>query len=300
MDRLTAAKVFVDVAITRSFTATAERLDMSRPMVTRYVDSLENWLNVRLFHRTTRKVSLTSAGETCLPEVQGWIGQAEKLQYQLMVRDELVGKVRIAASMSFAFSQLIPAVEAFMDKHPRVEIDVDVQESAVDLVAERIDLAIRITSDPDPALIGRSLAKCESVLVASQTYLDSAPEIKRPADLGKHKCLGYRNFEHHIWHLERDRHQESVEVSCVLTSNEATTLLSAAHYGMGISLQPTYLVSGALARGELVQVLPRWRPKSLDIYALYSSRKHLPPAVRALIDHLVAFYSDREWQDIRL
>ncbi len=300
MDRLTAANVFVDVVTTRSFTATAERLGMSRPMVTRYVDSLESWLKVRLFHRTTRKVSLTSAGESCLPQVQGWIEQAEKLQHQLMAHDELVGKIRVAASMSFAFSQLIPAVEAFMGKHPRVEIDIDVQDSAVDLVAERIDLAIRITSAPDPALIGRSLAVCESVLVASPTYLDSAPVIKQPAELSEHKCLGYKNFERHIWHLTRDQRQESVEVNCVLTSNEATTLLSAAMHGMGISLQPTYLVNSALEREELVRVLPQWQPKSLDIYALYSSRKHLPPAVRALIDHLAAFFSDSEWQHIRL
>jgi DNA-binding transcriptional LysR family regulator len=300
MDRLAAATVFVDVASTNSFTATADRLEISRSMVTRYIDALERWLNVRLLHRTTRKVSLTSAGEQCLPRVQSWIDQAQGLQFQLMVPDELSGKIRISTSMSFGFSQLIPAVMAFMEKHPRVEIDVEAQDRATDLVAERIDLAIRITPNPDPSLIGRPIAKCDSVLVASQSYLNSAPRIKVPADLAEHRCLGYKNFERHIWHLDRNQHHESVEVTCHLTANEATTLLSAAIHGMGIGLQPTYLANSALARGDLVRVLPQWQPQAMDIYALYPSRKHLSPMVRALIDHLVDYFSSGEWQDIRL
>lgn len=300
MDRLTAATVFVDVASTNSFTATADRLEISRPMVTRYIDALESWLNVRLLHRTTRKVSLTSAGEQCLPQVQSWIDQAQGLQHQLMAPDELSGNIRISTSMSFGFSQLIPAIKAFMDKHPHVEIDVDAQDRATDLVAERIDLAIRITPNPDPSLIGRPIAKCDSVLVASKTYLDSAPSIKAPADLAEHRCLGYKNFEHHIWHLDRNQRHESVEVTCQLTTNEATALLSAAIHGMGISMQPTYLANGALVRGDLVRVLPQWQPQALDIYALYPSRKHLSPMVRALIDHLADYFSNNVWRDIQL
>lgn len=300
MDRLTAATVFVDVAMTNSFTATADRLEMSRPMVTRYIDAMESWLQVRLFNRTTRKVSLTSAGERCLPQVRAWIEQAQGLQHQLMERDELSGKVRVAASMSFGFAQLVPAVKAFMDRHPRVDIDIDVQDRAADLISERIDLAIRITQNPDPSLIGRPVAQCDSVLVAAQTYLDSAPKIEKPADLAEHKCLGYKNFERHIWHLDRDQRHESIEVHCQLSANEATALLSAAIHGMGISLAPSYLANSALERGDLVQVLPQWQPKVMDVYALYPSRKHLSPAVRSLIDHLVDYFSDGEWQRVRL
>lgn len=300
MDRLIAARVFVDVAATQSFTATAERLEMSRPMVTRYIDAMESWLAARLLNRTTRRVSLTSAGEQCLPQVQAWVEQAEGLQFQLMKQDEPAGKIRVATSMSFGFAQLIPAVKAFMERHPRVDIDIEVQDRAVDLVAERIDLAIRIAANPDPSLIGKPIGRCESVLVASQRYLDGAPDITQPADLTRHRCLGYKNFERHIWHLSRDGRHESVEVNCRLTTNEATTLLSAALQDMGVSLQPAYLAHGALARGELVRLLPEWQPKVMDIYALYPSRKHLSPAVRALIDHLADWFADGTWQDIRL
>lgn len=300
MDRLIAARVFVDVAGTQSFTATAERLEMSRPMVTRYVDAMESWLNARLLNRTTRKVSLTSAGEQCLPQVQAWVEQAQGLQYQLMGQDEPAGRIRVTTSMSFGFAQLIPAVKAFMAQYPRVGIDLDIHDRAADLVAERIDLAIRIASNPDPSLIGKPIARCESVLVATQRYLDGAPKIAKPADLTRHQCLGYKNFGRHIWHLDRGRQHESVEVNCRLTANEATTLLNAAIHDMGISLQPAYLAHSDLARGDLVQLLPKWKPKVMDIYALYPSRKYLSPAVRSLIDHLADWFSDGEWQDIGL
>ena len=296
VDRLTAARVFVDVAGTHSFTATAKRLDMSRPMVTRYVDAMESWLGVRLLNRTTRKVSLTSAGERCLNDVQGWLEQAQALQNQLMELNELTGKVRLTASVSFGLAQLVPAIQPFMDKHPRVEIEVDIEDRPVDMVAERIDLAIRITPNPDPALIGRPIAKCDSVLVASQAYLANRPPIEAPADLIEHQCLGHTNFERNVWHLSQDGRHESVEVKCRLTSNEVTVLLDAAVQGMGISIQPTYLANHALDQGTLVRVLPQWQPKAMDIYVLYPSRKHLSPTVRALIDHLAEYYSSGEWR----
>ncbi|WP_427977834.1 LysR family transcriptional regulator [Agarivorans sp.] len=300
MDRLTAAKVAVDLANTASFTESAKRLAMSRAMVTRYIDGLESWLNVRLFHRTTRKVALTSAGEQSLPQLQSWIEQAHQLQYQLTQDELLAGKIRLAVSMSFGFSQLVPAIAAFTQKHPKVEIDVNVQDQAVDLTSERIDLAIRITAEPDPSLIGRSIAQCDSVLVASPSYLAKAPAITEPADLSHQQCLGYKNFEQHVWHFTYQQQHRSVAVNCAFSANEATVLLSAALQGMGVALQPTYLVNEILQRGELVQLLPQWQPKTMNVYALYSSRKYQPPAVRALIDHLVAFFSSGQWQYFRL
>ncbi|MCR9422215.1 LysR family transcriptional regulator [Vibrio sp. RM-69-4] len=300
MDKLTAAQVFLDIAITQSFTATAERLDISRPMVTRHVETMETWLQARLLNRTTRKVSLTSAGVQCLDAIKLWVEQAQQLEHQLMDQQSLSGKIRIATSMSFGFSQLIPAVKPFLNTHPNIEIDIDVQDKTADLIAERIDLAIRIAADPDPSLIGRPIAQCDSVLVASPDYLMRCEPILTPSDLAQHRCLGYKNFERHIWHLKQDGKHQSVEVPCQLTANEATTLLHAAIHGMSVALQPTYLAKGALERGDLQQVLAHWQPKKMDIYALYPSRRHLSPAVRALIDHLKEYFMNHDWQTICL
>jgi len=289
MDRITAAKVFVDVAYTKNFSATAERLGISRTMVTRYVETMETWLNTRLFHRTTRKVSLTTSGETCLRQVEEWLEKADELTALIDNSGELSGMIRIATSTSFGLSQLVPAINPFMTLHPRVNIDIDLQDGKTDLVTQRIDLAIRISSDPDPALIGKPIAVCESVLVASPEYLAKHEAINVPSDLSHHECLSYKHFEQHVWHLSCDDEYVSVDVSCRLTANETTTLCRAALEGMGIALQPWYLVSDYIAAGKLQPVLVNWKPNDLQIYALYSSRKHLLPETRALIDHLQAY-----------
>ena len=289
MDRITAAKVFVDVAYTKNFSATAERLGISRTMVTRYVETMETWLNTRLFHRTTRKVSLTTSGETCLRQVEEWLEKADELTALIDNSGELSGMIRIATSTSFGLSQLVPAIKPFMTLHPRVNIDIDLQDGKTDLVTQRIDLAIRISSDPDPALIGKPIAVCESVLVASPEYLTKNEAINVPSDLSQHECLGYKHFEQHVWHLSCDDEYVSVDVSCRLTANETTTLCRAALEGMGIALQPWYLVSDYIAAGKLQPVLVNWKPNDLQIYALYSSRKHLLPETRALIDHLQTY-----------
>lgn len=299
MDRVTAATVFLDVAQSQSFSRTATRLNMSRPMVTRYIEAMEDWLQIRLLHRTTRKVSLTSAGEACLKDVEQWLQQADQLTALVNNSQELSGVVRITSSMSFGYSQLMPAIQGFMAQHPKVRIDIDLEDSTADLTEKSIDLAIRIASNPDPSLIGKPIAVCESVLVASPAYLEKVRhtlgEIHHPQDLVKHACLGYKNFEHHIWHLSKGEQFESVSVDCRLSVNEATALLHGVLQGMGISLQPTYLANHYLHDGRLCHVLPEWQPRDLTIYALYSSRKHLSPTVRALIDYLDGYFAENPW-----
>lgn len=295
MDRLTAAKVFVDVATSGSFTATADRLEMSRPMVTRYIEAMESWLNARLLHRTTRKVSLTTAGEDCLEEVKLWLKQAESLGDLANTGGELSGTIRLATSMSFGYSQIVPVIQQFLALHPKVSIDVDLQDSVTDLTDSQIDIAIRIASTPDPSLIGKPIALCESVIVASPHYLANSEPISTPGDLTQHSCLGYKNFQQHVWHLTKADLQQSVEVSCRLTANEATTLLNAALCHGGLAMQPTYLVSQYLKNGQLKQVLPDWKPDDMTVYVLYSSRKHMRPAVRSLIDYLSDYFATSRW-----
>ncbi|MCG9678915.1 LysR family transcriptional regulator [Vibrio sp. Isolate24] len=290
MDRVTAAKVFIDVAQSGSFTATADRLDMSRPMVTRYVEAMEDWLNVRLLHRTTRKVSLTTAGEACFKQVEQWLNQADKLLAITDTANELTGTVRIATSMSFGFAQLVPAITDFMNLHPKVSIDIDLQDSVTDMADNQIDLAIRIASNPDPSLIGKPIAVCDSVIVASPSYAKQI-QVSEPEDLSQLHCLGYKNFQRHVWHLSKGAEHRAVEVQCQLTANEATVLLHAAINGAGLAVQPRYLADEYLASGKLVEVLPEWKPQQMKVYALYSSRKHLSATIRCLIDFFEQYLS---------
>ena len=297
MDRLKAARVFIDVAQSGSFTVTADRLSMSRPMVTRYIESMEEWLNVRLLHRTTRKVTLTSAGENCLKQVESWLLAGEELAdiSHSGSSDSLKGRIKVSTSMSFGFSQLIPATKLFMDQYPDVIVEINVEDTVTDLVEQQIDLAIRISSNPDPSLVGKPVADCHSVLVASPQYIAEHAKIVKPRDLLNHKCLGYKHFEQNVWHLSYGKQHESIEIKPCLSANEATVLLHAAKSGMGVTLQPTYLVSSEIESGSLVRVLPDWQPSKLKIYALYSSRKYLSRAVRAYIDFISEYFSKHRW-----
>ena len=294
MDKLTAAKVLLDVAQTESFTATADRLDISRPMVTRHVEAVENWLGARLLQRTTRKVSLTNTGEQMLPDLQRWVEQAQQIEESLMPTQAIQGFVRVSVSMSFGFSELMPALTIFRQQYPGIRLDIDAQDRAVDMVSERIDLAIRTTNDPNPALIGRPFAVCHSKLVASKAYLDAQAAITHPADLEQHACLGYKNFGRHIWQLTKGEQKHQVEVNCDITANEATVLLHGSLSGLGISMQPTYLADSKIANGELEWILPDWQLNTLQMYLLYPSRKHLSHPVRALIDFLVNHFEQQQ------
>ncbi len=300
MDRLTAMKVFVEVANSGSFSATADKLDMSRAMVTRYVGTLEQWLSSRLLQRTTRSVTLTDAGESCLRRSQQMLALMENVEEEASSNDAaLRGQLRITCSISFAYAQMAAAVVDFLKLYPQLKIDLNASEGALNLVEARIDLAIRISAEPDPALIGRVLAPCPSVLVASPRYLALHGRPQLPADLAAHRCLSYANFGKSVWTLSQGDEQTQVSVSSHFSANEATALLQAALAGGGVALQPAYLASPHLADGSLQIVLPQWSLPDMAIYALYPSRKHLSPAVRALLDFLVERFAKMHGQSAR-
>ena len=207
----------------------------------------------------------------------------------------LRGQLRLTCSVSFAFAQMGAAIADFLAQHPQLKIDLDASEGSLNLVEKRIDLAIRISAEPDPLLIGRPLVRCDSALVASPAYLAAHGVPQQPADLPQHRCLSYANFGKSVWQLTRGEVVERVGVSGHFSANEATTLMRAALAGGGIAMQPTYLVNPYLHSGELQAVLPGWDLPVMTIYALYPSRRHLSPAVRALLDFLVARFAGVPW-----
>jgi DNA-binding transcriptional LysR family regulator len=197
--------------------------------------------------------------------------------------------------MSFGHTHLAAAISDFLALHTQLKIDLNVSDSTVNLVEARIDLAIRISSEPDPMLIARPLARCDSVLVASKGYLSENGRPQDPAELTQHKCLSYANFGKSVWHFTRGDEQTQVGVSSRFSANEATVLLHAALAGGGIALQPTYLANPYIEKGDLQIVLPEWQVPAMTIYALYPSRRHLSPSVRALLDFLVARFAAQTW-----
>ncbi|MEO9382699.1 LysR family transcriptional regulator [Chromobacterium phragmitis] len=288
MDRLTAMQVFAEVAQLGNFTAAGDKLDMSRPMVTRYVEELEQWLGVRLLQRSTRKVTLTDAGLACLARCRQMLELADEVRADASQRDGQVrGLLRVAASTSFGLAVLGDAVAEFSERHPQLRVDLQLGDRAVNLIEERIDLAIRITNEPDPGLVGRRLCDCRSLLVASPAYLARHGAPAAPEDLERHRCLSYSNFGRSEWKLTRGGEERRARVAGNISANEASALLSAAIAGAGVAMQPSYLAAPHVSRGELVALLPDWQPMVLGIHALYPSRRLVPLALRSLLDFLV-------------
>ena len=297
MDRLTATRVFVEVVERGSQTAAADALEMSRAMVSRYLGELETWVGARLLHRTTRKLSLTGAGEQLLGQCREMLAMADAMQ-SVSRTDEAAprGTLRIACSQSLAQAWLVHALDDFTRLYSQVSVDLLVGSQAVNLVEARIDLALRITNQLDPNLIARQLAVCRSVVCATPAYLARHGTPQRPEDLAQHNCLSYAYFGRSIWEFTCAGEPHAVAVSGNLSANESMVLLEAVLADIGISLQPRYSVGAHLRSGALVQLLPDYEPQQLGIHALYGTRRQMPPALRALLDFLIQRLADRpDW-----
>jgi DNA-binding transcriptional LysR family regulator len=297
MDRLTAMRVFVSVVDLGSQSAAADHLDLSRPVVSRYLAELEDWVGARLMQRTTRRLSLTAAGQETLPRCRQMLELAGDLQAAVSTPDEAPrGELRISVSTSFGQAQLMDAMADYVKRYPGVKIDLQMLDRTVNLVDERIDLAIRTSNDLDPNLIARRLTVCRSVICASPAYLREHPPPLQVEDLSRHNCLTHSYFGRSLWHFDVEGETVSVPIQGNISANEAMTLQRAALAGAGIAMLPTYQVAPALHSGALVRLLPQAKPRELNLNAVYTSRKHMPATLRSMLDFLAErFTAEPAW-----
>jgi DNA-binding transcriptional LysR family regulator len=206
-------RVFVTVVDLGSQSAAADHLDLSRPVVSRYLAELEDWVGARLMHRTTRKLSLTAAGSEILPRCRQMIELSTDMQAAVSEpHDAPRGLLRISVSTSFGQAQLADAMAAYVKRYPGVSIDLQMLDRTVNLVDERIDLAIRTSNDLDPNLIARRLTVCRSVVCAAPAYLQEQAAPLRVEELSRHNCLTHSYFGKSLWHFEEDGEPVSVPV----------------------------------------------------------------------------------------
>jgi DNA-binding transcriptional LysR family regulator len=295
MDRLNAMRVFVNVVDSGSLSAAAEKLDMSRPVVTRYVAELEQWTGARLLHRTTRRLSLTAAGEELLPRCRQVLELAGDMQAAVRHPAEAPsGQLRITCSTSFAQAQLADAVAGYVRRYPAVAVDLVLLDRAVNLVDERIDLAIRVAMEIDPNLIARRLTDCRSVVCASPAYLKEHGKPLRVEELAQRNCLTHSYFGRSLWNFTRKDSGEPVSVAVAgnVSTNDAASLMSLARAGAGIAMLPTYLTAELLQAGELVPLFADCEPQVVGMYAVYASRKHMPATLRTMLDFLAERFTE--------
>ena len=301
MDRFGAIEAFVRVAETRSFTEAAERLRTSKSAVSRQVAALEAELGARLFHRTTRSLTLTEAGRGYFERASRILADLEDANLSVsQLQAAPRGKLRVNAPMSFGFLHLAPAIPDFLFRFPDVEIEMIMNDRFVDLVDEGFDVAVRIGALEDSSLVARRLAPMRRVACASPGYLKSRGVPASPADLKAHDCLCYTNVSlGHEWRfVAADGRPWPVEVKGRLATNNGDALRAAALRGLGMAYLPTFLVGGDLQEGTLVTVLEQFVPQDMSMSAVYPHARHLSPKVRAFVDFLAERFGPRPYWDL--
>lgn len=299
MDRLDAIASFIKVVELASFTGAAQALGVSRTVVSDRVMALEARLGVKLLHRTTRRVSLTEAGVAYLDRARQGLAvleEAEAEAAQLTARPR--GVLRVNAPVTFGFRHVAPAVASYLAANPELGVELTLTDRMVNLLEEQVDVVVRVGRLVDSSLVARRLAPCRIVVCAAPSYLAARGMPLHPAELARHDCLSYAYAaEGDLWRFERDGQQEAVRVRGRVWSNNGDALYHAALEGLGILLNPTFIIGDALRDGRLVPVLPGWEAPALSVNAVYPPNRFLPAKTRGFIDHLAARFGPAPYWD---
>ncbi|RDZ28670.1 LysR family transcriptional regulator [Lysobacter silvisoli] len=298
MDRLQEMSSFVAVVEAGSFVGAADSTGLSKAALSRHVAALEQRLGVRLLHRTTRRLSLTVDGQVLHARAKDLLASVEELESELTSHTaEAVGMLRVNAPLTFGVRHLAPLWCRFLERHPKVSLDVQLNDRVVDLVEEGYDLAVRITQLPSSQLISRKLASTRMVACASPDYLRRHGRIAQPQDLTQHRVISYSYWAtRDEWVFTGPDGEVSVRTRPFMHTNNGDTCRLAALAHQGVILQPDFLVGPDLRRGDLVEVMPDYRSSEIGIYAVFPTRKHLPAKTRKLIDFLVESFRMPPWQ----
>ena len=294
MDRFQAITAFARVVELGSFARAAERLSVSTSAVSRQVAELEAHLDARLLNRTTRRLSLTEAGQAFYERSVQLLADLDDAES--VVRTATVvpkGRLRLTCGITFGVRYLAPDIAGFGARHPQLTFDLDLSDRTTDLVEEGFDLAVRIGTAGPPGLVARRLGHTQLICCASPSYLEAHGEPRHPDDLLRHKCLEYTyqpaasawTFEDH------DGRRHPVRVSSSVRANNGRMLTALAVAGLGIVLEPDFIVAPEIRAGRLRPLLPQFAPPRTPIAAVYPSRRHLSPKVRAFVNFLADRFS---------
>jgi len=306
MDMLSGIRMFIDVARLGSFSATARHLGIAPSSVTRQLDGLERGLGVRLFNRTTRNLALTQAGRVYHDHATRIVAQVDEANRAVGELEAAPrGVLRVTAPLSFGRLHIAPALSEFLDRFPELQVDLSLTDQFADLVANGIDVAIRIANLKDSSLVARKLMPMRRVVCASPRYLDRRGKPEKPQDLAWHNCLLFKfsslnerwEPSANVWKFDGPDGAEQVQVNGSVLSDDADALVAAAVEGMGLVLMPNWLVTKEIGLETLMPILKDYEPRSSDvdraIYAVYPHGRYVSPKLRVFID----FISQRFMQE---
>jgi len=285
--------IFAKVAQFGSITGAARSLGMPISTVSRRLSVLEAELGVSLLRRTTRRVSLTPQGRDYFSECQeplNLLQDAERVLTQTQKKPE--GLLRITIPLTLSREPFFDFISAFLKDHPRIRVDLFITNRFVDLVAENVDVAIRIGELRDSSIIARRLGKTVFYVVAAPEYVRARTLPEEPADLKSHDCLllNGKNNERD-WDLVSGRRKVTVHVSGPVSSHDNNSITAFVHRGHGIGLLPSTFCEEAIAKGELIRLLPKWATAPIPVFAVYPSRRFLPLRLKVFLEALATWKS---------
>jgi DNA-binding transcriptional LysR family regulator len=286
--RLRELRAFAAAARLLNFSRAALEVGCTPSVLSRRIAALEEAVDARLFLRTTRRMALTARGEQLLAQWQRMEAVMADLAAGLRPPDgELAGHLCVHLPSNYGRYRVAPLLGDFLREHPRVKIQAVYDDAYVDMVAGKVDLAVRVGRLADAQLVARRVGTMRYFPCASPGYLASAPPLRDPADLKAHRCIAFSGYRRGtLWSFSRQRQRRSVRIDPVLSCNDAQAIRDAALAGVGIGLQGDYMACGLVAEGRLVEVLPDWQLPAFPIHLLWLPGADRTPALRRLIDHL--------------
>lgn len=288
MDRLEAWRLFVRVAEAGAFSRAAASLGLTQPQASRAIAALEAQTGARLFLRTTRRVTLTEAGERALTRARALLEEAEALDQDLRGADsEPIGLLRIGASVAHARAELTPHARDFLTLYPRMRLDFATSDARIDLIAEGVDLAFRLGDLDDSALTARRLGNYQRMLVAAPSIIERFGPFETPNNVEAAPCIQFTSIASmRTWTLARGAEQRTINIDGPVRASTGRVVRDLALQGLGIALTPCFLVRRDIEAGTLVEILPKWRGPQVPLHALWASGRALPRKARVFLDFI--------------
>ena len=292
MDTIDGMRTFVAVVREGSFSGAAERLGMSPQLVSKYVAQLESRLGARLINRTTRRISITEAGQAYFERSQDVLAQIEEMESAVGDATTAArGTLRINAPMTFGTMHLTKAIAEYQCDQREVTVDLTLDDRVVDIVSEGYDMAIRIGQLRESSLVARKLAPVRLVVCGSPDYFAEHGVPESPGDLREHQCLDYTlSADAGRWRFKGEAGTEYVSVGGRFSANNGDALRLAALAGRGLVMQPTFIVGDDIRAGRLQLVLQDYETEPLGVYAVYAHRQYLSGKVRTFVDFLGGYF----------
>ena len=295
MDHLGAISLFIKVVETGSFAEAGRQSNLATSSVSRRVADLEDWVGTALFHRTTRRLTLTEAGRQFHDQTSHLLLDLEHARVTAaQLQDTPSGHIHLSMPASLE-QHIVLAAAQFQSLWPMVSFNLTSTERQVDLVAEGFDLAIRAGEMPDSTLRSRKIARCQRRLCASPAYLSGAPGLDTPADIANHACLLLgRSHGSRVWRFKKDAESFSVQATGTFSANSGNMLVEAARQGRGLILSGDWILGPYVACGDLVEVLTDYQvvPHVSDLHAVHPYQKFVPPKVRMFIEFLIERFAE--------